>query len=93
MADAQAALDTAAKAYEKSKQETEFQNRQNNLDAQTAALDIEKQQAVVDALAALAENDGVLKAGSAGTVETLTLNRAEPLRRPRWPRWPRRTQA
>lgn len=73
LADAQAALDTAAKAYEKSKQETEFQNRQNNLDAQTAALDIEKQQAVVDALAALAENDGVLKAGSAGTVETLTL--------------------
>lgn len=73
MADAQAALDTAAKAYEKSKQETGFQNRQNNLDAQTAALDIEKQQAVVDALAALAENDGVLKAGSAGTVETLTL--------------------
>ena len=54
LADAQAALDTAAKAYEKSKQETEFQNRQNNLDAQTAALDIEKQQAVVDALAALA---------------------------------------
>ena len=50
------ALDTAAKAYEKSKQETGFQNRQNNLDAQTAALDIEKQQAVVDALAALAEN-------------------------------------
>ena len=73
LADAQAALDTAAKAYEKSKQETEFQNRQNNLDAQTAALDIEKQQAVVDAPAALAENDGVLKAGSAGTVETLTL--------------------
>ncbi|WP_192960004.1 hypothetical protein, partial [Ruthenibacterium lactatiformans] len=73
LADAQAALDTAAKAYEKSKQETEFQNRQNNLDAQTAALDIEKQQAVVDALAALAENGGVLKAGSAGTVETLTL--------------------
>ena len=73
LADAQAALDTAAKAYEKSKQETGFQNRQNNLDAQTAALDIEKQQAVVDALAALAENDGVLKAGSAGTVETLTL--------------------
>ena len=73
LADAQAALDTAAKAYEKSKQETEFQNRQNNLDAQTAALDIEKQQAVVDALAALAENDGVLKAGSAGTVGTLTL--------------------
>ena len=73
LADAQAALDTAAKAYEKSKQETEFQNRQNNLDAQTAALDIEKQQAVVDALAALAENDGVLKAGAAGTVETLTL--------------------
>ena len=70
LADAQAALDTAAKAYEKSKQETEFQNRQNNLDAQTAALDIEKQQAVVDALAALAENDGVLKAGSAGTVST-----------------------
>ena len=68
-----AALDTAAKAYEKSKQETGFQNRQNNLDAQTAALDIEKQQAVVDALAALAENGGVLKAGSAGTVETLTL--------------------
>ena len=27
----------------------------------------------MDALAALAENDGVLKAGSAGTVETLTL--------------------
>ena len=40
---------------------------------ETAALDIEKQQAVVDALAALAENGGVLKAGSAGTVETLTL--------------------
>lgn len=59
LADAQAALDTAAKAYEKSKQETEFQNRQNNLDAQTAALDIEKQQAVVDALAALAENGRV----------------------------------
>ena len=77
LADAQAALDTAAKAYEKSKQETEFQNRQNNLDAQTAALEnadaTQLRTSVVDALAALAENDGVLKAGSAGTVETLTL--------------------
>lgn len=93
LADAQAALDTAAKAYEKSKQETGFQNRQNNLDAQTAALDIEKQQAVVDALAALAENDGVLKAGSAGTVETLTLEPGGTVTEAPWPRWPRRTQA
>lgn len=80
------------KAYEKSKQETEFQNRQNNLDAQTAALDIEKQQAVVDALAALAENDGVLKAGSAGTVETLTLEPGGTVTEAPWPRWPRRTR-
>ena len=35
-------------------------------DAQTAALDIEKQQAVVDALAALAENGGVLESGIGG---------------------------
>ena len=48
----------------------------------------------MDALAALAENDGVLKAGSAGTVETLTLEPGGTVTEaPVGRGWPRRTQA
>lgn len=82
LAAAQAAADAAAAALAEkqaalaaaqSAADTAGENAARALADAQAALDIEKQQAVVDALAALAENGGVLKAGSAGTVETLTL--------------------
>ena len=73
LADAQKALQDAIKDYNDAKNDAALaeQIRQNNI--RLKKLEIEEQQKVVDAVAALQSADGVLKATSDGMVSNLTL--------------------
>jgi len=66
--DAETSLERARKSYEEALQQTSDANNQNRIEATTLRLDIEKQRAVVEALKALLDDEGILYTGIAGTV-------------------------